>query len=168
MYPKWVEKASRLICEDCHGIGSFHDIIAIGIARPNPQETYTGSLAMMIVACPVCGERMSITIKQPMESVMEAMAEFAQLTDQAAKNAKPPIQIPPKKPVEPKVGHKGTNPLRPSIRENQPGTPPTQREIQSFLQRLRKTSFKSGSKGFKDWMKGFGVNADDGTDEGSG
>jgi hypothetical protein len=54
----------------------------------------------------------------------------------------------------------GTGPLRPSRRENQPDTPPTQQEIQAFLHRLRRTSFKRGSKGFKTWMKGFGIDSD--------
>jgi hypothetical protein len=36
-------------------------------------------------------------------------------------------------------------PLRPSRRTGQPDTPPTQREIQAFLHRLRKTSPRSGA-----------------------
>jgi hypothetical protein len=57
-----------------------------------------------------------------------------------------------------------SNPPRPSIRASQPDTPPTQREVQEFLRRLRKASFQSGSIGFLDWMKDIGVDPDAGDD----
>jgi hypothetical protein len=50
--------------------------------------------------------------------------------------------------------------VRPSRRRNQPLTPPTRPEIQAFLNRMRKTSFKRSSKGFKEWMSRFGLAAD--------
>ena len=53
-------------------------------------------------------------------------------------------------------------PLRPSRRRGQPVTPPSQKEVRAFLNRLRLTPFKRGSKGFKKWMKDFGAELDAG------
>ena len=166
MYPKWVEKAARLICEDCRGCGSVHDIIAIGVASASRKEASTGLQALLIVACPCCGERMSITVNKPMESIMEAMREFVRHSEETANGATPPIQLSPKKPVEPKLVREDIGILRPSVRGNQPDTPPTQREIQHFLHRLRTTSFKRSTKGFKNWMKDFGADPDKPVDGG--
>ena len=59
----------------------------------------------------------------------------------------------------------GARPPRPSRRKNQPDTPPTPGEIQAFLHRLRKTSFRRKSKGFREWMKDIGAGDADGEDQ---
>jgi hypothetical protein len=168
MYPKWLEEVCRTPCGKCHVVPTPVDIIAVGIARPNNIEAYVGPLAMLLVECPCCGERMQITLRESVESVVEAIHEFVKVVGEAARNVPPPIQLPPSKPRvadDDRAMRKaadGTGPLRPSRRDNQPDTPPTQREIQAFLHRLRKTSFRLKSKGFTDWMKDMG--ADDSTD----
>lgn len=170
MYPNWVEEVSRTPCGRCHRIPTPTDIIAVGAARPNAIEAYVGPLAMILVLCPRCGERMCITLREPVESVVEALREFVHVTAEESKKVKPPIHFPRSKPRgadNPAITktNDGVGPLRPSRREGQPDTPPTQREIQLFLSRLRKTSFKRGSKGFTDWMKDMGADSrDDGID----
>ncbi|HEX8524205.1 MAG TPA: hypothetical protein VF669_18265 [Tepidisphaeraceae bacterium] len=92
------------------------------------------------------------------------MGEMTRLAEEARRNASPLINFttPDPSAAMPAVSETthGNSPLRPSRRKNQPDSPPTQAEIRAFLNRLRKTSFKRSSKGFKHWMQGFGVNSD--------
>jgi hypothetical protein len=158
MYPKWVEEVSRTPCAECHGVPTTADIIAVGTARPSKQEAYLGPLAMLLVDCPNCGGRMYITLREPIQSVIRAMREFVRIADEAGRKTPPPFNFGTKaRDAAAAVTRDGSGPLRPSRRKNQPDTPPTQREIQAFLHRLRKTSFKRGSKGFRNWMKDIGA-----------
>jgi hypothetical protein len=164
MYPKWIAKVTRLACAECRYCTSFHDIVAIGMSRPSKQEAYIGPLAMLILICPGCGRRIEITLREPIESVILAMRELVRLADETGRNTPPPFNF--SKPKTDPGGEAATKisdgggALRPSRRADQPDTPPTQREIQAFLQRLRKTSFKRGSKSFADWMKYMGADDD--------
>src|SRR5947209_1073004 len=141
MYPKWIEEVCRTSCGKCHVVPTPIDIISVGIARPNNIEAYIGPLAMLLVECPCCGERMYITLRESVESVVEAIHEFVKVVAEAARNVPPPIQLPRSKPrrESDRATERSDNsnvPLRPSVRDNQPDTPPTQREIQLFLHRL--------------------------------
>jgi hypothetical protein len=161
MYPKWIAKAARLACAECRYCTSFHDIVAIGMSRPSKQEAYIGPLAMLILICPGCGRRIEVTLREPIETVILAMRELVRLADEIGRNTPPPFSFSkPKSHADGPTVTKSSDdsgPLRPSRREDQPDTPPTQQEIQLFLRRLRKTSFKRGSKGFADWMKDMGA-----------
>jgi hypothetical protein len=115
---------------------------------------------------------MSVTVREPLKSVIAAMREFVAVIDEVGRNTPPPINLPSRQPQpadEPGTSTKtseNSGPLRPSVRDDQPDTPPTQREIQAFLHRLRRTSFRRSSKGFTDWMKEMGADpgaADDPT-----
>lgn len=163
MYPKWVQEICTTPCTGCRATPALDDIIAVGAARPAKQEAYLGPLAMLLVVCPNCGGRMYITLREPIQSVIRAMREFARIADEAGRNTPPPFNFGTKaRDASAAVTRDGTGPLRPSRRENQPDTPPTQQEIQAFLRRLRKTSFKRGSKGFTNWMKDIGAESGDG------
>ncbi len=60
MYQNWVEEVSRTPCGKCHCIPTHADIIAVGAARPAAIEAYVAPLAMILVLCLGCGERMCI------------------------------------------------------------------------------------------------------------
>jgi DNA-directed RNA polymerase subunit RPC12/RpoP len=68
MYPKWIAKVTRLACKDCRYCTSFHDIVGIGMTRPSRQEAYAGPLALITLACPGCGVRIHVTVREPVES----------------------------------------------------------------------------------------------------
>lgn len=162
MYPQWVEEICRTPCAECHAVPALCDIIAIGSARPSKREAYLGPLAMLLVACPGCGGRMYITVREPIDTVILAMREFVRLADEAGRNTPPPLNFskPKSNAGSATLGADSSGKLRPSRRKNQPDTPPTQQEIQAFLRRLRKTSFKRRSKGFTTWMKDIGAGDD--------
>lgn len=165
MYPKWVEEICRTPCE-CHGVPGIDNIIAIGVARPAHGAEFMGPMAMVMVVCPGCGELMNITVREPLKSVIAAMRQLVEVIDEVGGNTPPPINLPRPKP-QPTAddgGDNATGRLRPSLRKDQPATPPTQREVQGFLRRLRATSFKRGSKGFTDWLKDLGA-PDDGSSD---
>jgi hypothetical protein len=164
MYPKWIDKVTRLACKNCRYCTSFHDIVAIGMMRASRREPQIGPRAMIILACPGCGGRMQVTVRRPIDSVILAMHELVRVADKAGHDA-PPINLGEHKSEDPGVPitqktSDDSSPVRPSRRDDQPDTPPTPREIQLFLRRLRKTSFNRNSKGFNGWMKDLG--ADDG------
>jgi hypothetical protein len=169
MYPKWIAKATRLACKDCRYCTSFHDIVGIGMTRPSRKEPYAGPSALITLACPGCGVRIHVTVREPVESVILALGEMARLADEAGRNKPSPFNFSKLKTdagseAETKIGDGGG--LRPSRRAGQPDTPPTQHEIQAFLRRLRKTSFRRKSKGFSRWMKEFEADAGAGGDAG--
>jgi hypothetical protein len=166
MYPQWVEQICRTPCE-CHGLPSADDIVAIGVAKPGTGAEHMGPMAMVMVICPKCGELMNITVREPLKSVIAAMRQLVEVIDEVGRNTPPPfnLPLPQPQPTGDDAGAAAKNPvpLRPSLRKDQPATPPTQREIQSFLHRLRTTSFKRGTKGFTEWMKDLGAQEDDGS-----
>lgn len=168
MYPKWIVEAARLACADCRYCTSVHNIVAIGMSRPSKQEAYIGPLAMLILICPGCGRRMEVTLREPIESVIFAMRELVRLADETGRNTPPPFSF-----IKPKTdsSSEGVTKIsessgapRPSRRPGQPDTPPTPQEIQAFLRRLRKTSFKRASRGFKTWMQD--LRADESAEDG--
>jgi len=75
MYPKWINEVCRTPCGRCHAVPTPADIIAVGVARPNKIEAHIGPLAMLIVICPQCRERMCITLREPISAVIEGIRE---------------------------------------------------------------------------------------------
>jgi hypothetical protein len=165
MYPQWVEQICRTPCE-CHGLHSVDDIVAIGVAKPGKGAEHMGPMAMVMVVCPSCGQLMNITVREPLKSVIAAMRQLVEVIDEVGRNTPPPFNLPRRKP-QPTGDDTAANasktrrPPRPSVRNDQPMTPPTQREIRSFLHRLRLNSFKRGAKDFSSWMKDLGAAGDD-------
>lgn len=152
MYPKWIYEICQTPCINCRATPTADDIVAIGMTRPAKSEAYTGPLATLVVVCPTCRERMCIAVREPLTSLIQAVRHFARVVDEAGVNTPPPINLP-----LPKITTGSADLPRPSKRRDQPATPPTQQEIQAFLYRLRKTSFKRDSNGFAGWMKDLGA-----------
>jgi hypothetical protein len=166
MYPKWVEEICRTPCE-CHGLPGIDDIVAIGVARPGKGAEFMGPMAMVMVVCPSCGQLMNITVREPLKSVIAAMRQLVEVIDEVGRKTPPSFNLPRPKPQQTSEGaganaSEARRPLRPSLRKDQPATPPTQREIQSFLRRLRTVSFKRGTKGFTEWLRDLGADDDPG------
>src|SRR4051812_37813850 len=93
MYPQWVEEICRTPC-NCHGVPTVDSIIAIGISRPGKGAEFMGPMAMVMVVCPDCGQLMSMTVREPLKSVIAAMREFVAVVDEVARNTPPPINLP--------------------------------------------------------------------------
>ena len=155
---------------------------AVGIRHPEEFEAWKAEPVFFIsLGCPYCGRVTNLLTRQPLSKVLDGVTAFAQVIEQQCQGKEPPLKIPglttPKPPAPPPApapplapatagASDPTAPLRPSRRSNQPVTPPTQAEIRAFLNRLRKTSFKRGTKGFKTWMKDIGADPDKPVDPG--
>lgn len=152
MYPKWIYEICQTPCVNCRATPTADDIVAIGMTRPDKTEAYIGPLATLVVVCPTCRERMCIAVREPLNSVIQAVRHFTKVADETGVSTPPPFNL-----HLPKITAGNSDLPRPSKRQDQPNTPPTQEEIQAFLRRLRKTSFKRRSKGFAGWMRRMGT-----------
>lgn len=140
MYPDWLTTMFQSNpCSECRASLTLRDIEAVGVRRPYPDGLQR-PLAMATCVCPHCGNRMSCTIDQPLEGVLAAVEALYRELAEAAPPSDGAFQLP-----SPKA--KGTGRARPSRRRNQPTAPPTEEEIRTFLARLKRMSFKAGSKG---------------------
>lgn len=139
MYPEWLTTMFQSNpCSECRAGLTLSDIEAVGVRRPYPDGLQR-PLAMVTCVCPHCGNRMSCTIDQPLEGVLAGVeALYLELADTAAPG-NGMFQLP-------SVPAKKTGRARPSRRRNQPSAPPTEKEIRDFLARLKRMSFKTGSK----------------------
>ena len=178
MYPKWMQK--MLYCNPCRGCRirlDAQNVQAVGIRYPEEFEAWKAEPILCItLACPYCGQALNLLSREPLQKVLDAVTAFARVIEQQCQGKEPPLKIPglttptpaapPPTPAPPATSSGDADRLRPSRRGNQPVTPPTQAEIRAFLNRLRRTSFKRGSKGFKTWMKDIGADPDKPVDGG--
>jgi hypothetical protein len=168
MFPEFMNDIlGQARCGHCNAPQTIADIRVVGVRPPEEFEAFRGEpVFIIIMGCKNCGQWTNHTIRRSRADSIEGVVSFIKLIEAECEGKTPPINIPglekklnpPPAPIPPQRTAEARP--RPSIRDDQPDTPPTQREIQFFLQRLRKTSFKRSSKGFKDWMKGFGVDDD--------
>ena len=176
MYPKWMQK--MLYCNPCRGCRirlDAQNVQAVGIRYPEEFEAWKAEPVLFIsLGCPYCGQVLNLLARQPLAKALDAVAAFGHVIEQQCQGKEPPLKIqglttakpppPPPTPAPPTTAD--ADRLRPSRRSNQPVTPPTQAEIRAFLNRLRKTSFRRGTKGFKTWMKEMGADPDKPADGG--
>lgn len=140
MYPAWLTTMfENNPCSECRIALTLRDIEAIGVRRPYPNGLQR-PLALVTCVCPRCGNRMACTIEQPLEGILAGVEALYLELAEAAPPSDGTFKLPSPKAKE-------TGRVRPSRRRNQPTAPPTEEEIRTFLARLKRMSFKSGSKG---------------------
>lgn len=169
MFPDFMnDMLSQARCGQCNAPQTPADIQIVGVRRPEEFEAFYGEGVFVIVmSCNACGQWTNYSMRRPRADSIAGCARFIDLIEQECQGKKPPLNIPGLEKKSKRTSTRAHMPQRaaegsprPSRRENQPDTPPTQREIQCFLHRLRKTSFKRNSKGFSDWMKDMGADGD--------
>lgn len=154
MYPKIIQsifdRGER--CKSCNSNLSTSGIALIGVRPPDPWRNRP--LGLYLTVCPLCGHRtetsFDVTLADLIAAVEAKWSEF----ESAPPLESMPFMIPQKDvpPVETEQTSEEPpkpKPVRPSRRSNQPLKPPTPAEIKRFLARLKATSFKTNSKGFK-------------------
>jgi hypothetical protein len=160
-------------CGHCNEPQTIADIQIVGVRRPEDFEAFHAEpVFVMVMSCTACGQWTNHAMRRPGGDATDAIVKFIVLIKQECQGKKPALPLPG-------LGKKRSDaseemppqsrehsPLRPSIRDDHPVTPPTQREIQLFLNRLRKTSFRRRSKGFSNWLKDLGGNGNRGDDLG--
>lgn len=161
MFPDFMQDMVNLMeCGHCDAPQTIADIRVVGIRRPEEFEAFRGEPVFIIITgCPQCGQWTNHTMRRSRAQSIAGCNSFIDLIEKECKGKKPPINIPGlgKKSARSSAGESESSQRpRPSRRLNQPQTPPTQQEIQQFLGRLRRTSFKRSSKGFTNWMKELG------------
>lgn len=152
MYPNWIVNLfTNNPCTECRGAVTLDDISAIGVCRPEPFLAHLRApYALIIATCRHCGQSIRFTTRCPKGALVEAVMELAVQIESAEAGKPPPFG--PGSIQAPRSGHSSEAtdaPLRPSIREDQAVGPPTDAEVKAFLARLRRMSFKAGSKGFE-------------------
>lgn len=154
MYPDWLTILFRhggCNCTQCRGAIGVAEIRFIGVRRPDPQ-TIVRPQAFFLTRCPLCGHRTEYTVDASLEGISEAVEALFHDIEEGPPATDLPFTLPsmraPPKPVDPTPEPVKSDAVRPSRRPNQPLTPPTDAEITQFLARLKKTSFKTNSKGF--------------------
>jgi hypothetical protein len=172
MFPHWMtDMLAHARCGHCNEPQTAADIQIVGVRRPEECEAFHAEpVFVMVMNCNACGQFTNHAMRRPGGEATDAIVRFIVLIKQECQGKKPPLNIPGlgKKrersaPATP-LHQSAAAPPRPSRRDGQSDTPPSQREIQAFLRRLRKASFRSGSKGFKDWMKDIGADPEAGGD----
>jgi hypothetical protein len=175
MFPEFMNDIlGQARCGHCDAPQTIADIRVVGVRPPEEFEAFRGEpVFIIIMGCKNCGQWTNHTMRRSRAESVEGIVSFIQMIERDCEGKKPPLNIPglgrkttpaamplPDTP-QPAADATGNSRPRPSRRKNQPDTPPTQREIQAFLHRLRKTSFRRKSKGFSKWMKEFGADAED-------
>jgi hypothetical protein len=154
MYPTWLTNLFiNNTCPECHEVLTVDDIVAIGARRPEQFEAHLReAMTMILVRCHHCRVMINFSTRCLRAGLVDAVHELCDRIESADITASPlfgsDAQQPSSDPTD-------CAPVRPSIRRDHPDTPPTQAEVRAFLDRLRRASFKRGSKGFRNWMKGF-------------
>ena len=164
MYPEWlISLFADNTCVRCRTALTTDDIDAVGTRRPMPHDDPRAPLALIIVTCKHCGQCINCTLPLDLPAVLDAVTAFAARIARAAETKDADLNGPHFQ-RSPATGNATERPnierVRPSRRDGQPLTPPTQREIQAFLNRMRATPFKRGTKGFDRWMKRMGIDPD--------
>ena len=155
MYPNWIiQMFTNNPCPTCRGTVMLDDINAIGACRPSDFEShFREPLVLVIAKCPHCGQDIHITMRCPTDLILDAARALAEQIE-AAPPEKPPFFAPTPTPAKDHgstdgaVGNAFPPTVKPSIRVGQNLGPPTEAEIKSFLARLKRMSFKPGSKSF--------------------
>ena len=143
MYPEWLAGMfGHNPCTECRSALSLADIESVGIRRPD-HAAWPYPLGMVVCVCRRCGNRMQCMMDVPLEAVLAAVEALYREVADAAPPKTGTLQITP--PLAPG----DVSPVRPSVREGQPEGPPTDEEVNSFLNRLRRMSFKTGSEGLE-------------------
>jgi hypothetical protein len=155
MYPGWlICSFTNNPCTVCRAPITVDEITAIGWTRPEDYEAYLREpLALVLAKCRQCGQKHSFRMRCEKDSLIDAMHELADRIASAPSGSPPPLgpgapaarsadDTPERTPDE-------KSPVRPSVRADQKLGPPSQEEIKSFLARLKRMSFKPGSKSFK-------------------
>jgi hypothetical protein len=152
MYPIWLTNLFiNNTCPLCRGPITLDDIIAIGARTPEPFEAHLReALAMILANCRQCGQTINFSTRCNRGGLIDAIHEFCSRIELGSA-ALPKLNIKPApQPGEAAVTDKQ---VRPSIRADQELQPPSDEEIRLFLARLRRMSFKPGSKGFDRFTK---------------
>lgn len=157
MYPLWLTNLFQdNRCPECRGALTLDDIIAIGARRPEPFEAHLREpLALILATCRHCGISTNFSTRCPRDGLIDAVNELADQIE-SAPAGEPPLIRPSAEPSTPQSrppadatrSNRGRVAVRPSVREGQASDPPTEKEIKAFLARLKRMSFKPGSKGF--------------------
>lgn len=152
MYPKWIQRDfdRGFRCMNCRGHLTTADIRMVGVRCPHPWSSKP--LGMYLTLCPLCGHRTEYASDEPnvldiTNAIIAKSSQFERsppaekpvFTFDSPETEPPPEQEPTATPAR----------VRPSRRPSQPLGPPTKAEIKRFLERLKKTSFKTNSKGFQ-------------------
>lgn len=154
MYPTWlINSFTDNPCTQCRAPITVDDITGIGLARPSDLETYLREpLALILATCRHCGQKHNFRMRCLKDSLIDAMNELA---DQiAAAPPGDPLPFGPGSAASARCetgsgsGEANKLPVRPSLRSNQKMTPPSQEEIRVFLARLKRMSFRRGSRDF--------------------
>ena len=128
-------------------------------ALKNSKPFYGEPVFIMVMGCKTCCQVTNHTMRRPRAESLEGCVSFIKLIEAECEGKSPPLNIPglgkkgmPEPTALPNARQRAADAInnsrpRPSRRENQPDTPPTQREIQAFLHRLRKTSFRPEVEG---------------------
>jgi hypothetical protein len=155
MYPSWlIDLFQGNLCSECKTALTIADVESIGVRRPYPSGP-PWPLAKISCVCGHCGNRMECTIDQPLDSILPAVETLYREIADAAPPRTGFFQIPPSNQAAASSSAERENaPTRPSRRKDQPLTPPTEEEIKVFLARLRKMSFKAGSKSYRRFIRG--------------
>jgi hypothetical protein len=168
MYPDWINgmfQDNR--CIKCRAALTVDDIDAIGARRPEKYEAHAGApVALVIVTCRRCGQRMHLSLVWAVDQVIDAINELARIIEADAQKFESPFRVDSRLPAvsndapKPRENGEQRGGVRPSRRRGQPMNPPTEAEIKAFLNRLRRTSFQRQSKGFVNWLKQFDIKSD--------
>jgi hypothetical protein len=155
-YPAWlIGMFTDNHCPECRGLLMLSNIDAIAAARPEHNIAHLRDpMALVIATCPHCNRQLHLSMRCPRELLMNAVKQFINQIE-SAPIGEPPLFGPGSKVVQQsdsgnRAGDDKSEPtIRPSLRAGQSLRPPTDAEVKTFLARLKRMSFKSGSKGFK-------------------
>ena len=185
-YPQWVRQIFEpgFKCTRCGQRLQLADLVSVGVSRPPAGNLLDKKPRGRAFAdCSKCFKTFCFEVEAPQADIVEAVNEFYEHLDlfgdpapgnqDKPRDKKPDIKkpgkamwsiddiiqkggdsLPPKTPLE-KQWHAAGKRHKGSLTDM-----PTEEEVQAFLKQLNRTSFKRSSKGFRHWMRQFGIDID--------
>ena len=153
MVPDWIRKlVDGHVCSECGTIINGMHITAFGIRKPAP---FSGSAfqveIFLVAACPYCTHQRCFTAPPDLKILRQSITPVFNwlqrprpnevLKSESAGTSDDDSKTPPR--------------VRPSFtrRRPKPTTPISQDEVDTFLRRLKRTSFKVKSTTFDHWLR---------------
>ncbi len=164
-YPRWVHDAAdgQVICPECDRMIQLDGIRAIGVQYPETKQVHDRRpVAFVMTYCEDCDGRISLVAqvdKSQMLSAVETLYDYIEAQRPYTEVASPFAAKPHN--AIPKSGERWPAAVAWAKRRRrqlaQLAQPPTDKETQVFLNRLKRTSFKRSSKSFEEFMWLMGI-----------
>lgn len=160
--PGWIVEAYKNFGCSCGAPYSADSVEGVSMNVGDPKVYPNQVDFFVMLRCPICGFRMML----PGNVMLNEFLAGARTLHQYLESRQPPPESSPKMPAEPEYPfdqppeRSESETVRPSLPPFHPIDLPSEQELRTFLNCLKRTSFKVGTKSLRRFLKQLGIDVD--------